>query len=88
MFGNKEDVVINEPVFQDEDDKLRNRGNDIEFERHIETSNSKLHTDVALSLYKESLSLDPARSYALSKRVRRKLDTILLPMVCSMTFVK
>lgn len=42
---------------------------------------SALHTDIAFSLYNESLALDPTRRAQVAARVKRKLDFILLPMV-------
>ena len=46
---------------------------------------SKVHLDMAIELYAESLELDPARRELVAKKVLRKLDFILLPMVCSRT---
>lgn len=43
---------------------------------------SGIHTDLALGLYKESLTLDSAHREMVAAKVRRKLDFILLPMVC------
>lgn len=40
---------------------------------------SAVHTDVALGLYKESLTFDPDRRELVAAKVRRKLDMILLP---------
>jgi hypothetical protein len=39
------------------------------------------HTDIAHALYKESLEMDPIEREIIAKRVLRKLDFIVLPMV-------
>ena len=39
------------------------------------------HTDIALALYKESLSMDPSERDRIAKTVLRKLDFVVLPMV-------
>lgn len=48
----------------------------------IEKSAMGIHTDLAYELYKESLEMDPGERDIIAKRVKRKLDFIVLPMVC------
>lgn len=45
------------------------------------TISIKDHTDIAHNLYKESLDMDPIERDIVAKRVLRKLDFIVLPMV-------
>jgi len=40
-----------------------------------------VHIDIGWDLYQQALLLDPADRDAIAKRVKRKLDLILLPMV-------
>lgn len=40
-----------------------------------------LHTDIGLELYKQSLEMDPTERDAIAKRVKMKLDCILMPLV-------
>lgn len=40
------------------------------------------HIDTGLDAYTQALELDPEHLEQLAKRVRRKLDFILLPLVC------
>lgn len=40
------------------------------------------HTDRGLVAYQQALELEPAQLEELAKRVRWKLDLILLPLVC------
>jgi hypothetical protein len=39
------------------------------------------HTDIGYGFYQESLEMDPVEREMLAKRVKKKLDFILLPMV-------
>lgn len=43
-----------------------------------------IHTDLAYTLFKESLEMDPGERDLIARRVKRKLDFIVLPMVCSL----
>jgi hypothetical protein len=47
----------------------------------VEKLPDRLHTDIGLELYREALLMDPAEREAIAKRVKVKLDCILLPMV-------
>jgi hypothetical protein len=44
------------------------------------------HTDIGYGFYQESLEMDPVEREMLAKRVKKKLDFILLPMVSSLRF--
>jgi hypothetical protein len=44
------------------------------------------HTDIGYGIYQESLEMDPVEREMLAKRVKKKLDFILLPMVSSLRF--
>jgi hypothetical protein len=46
-----------------------------------------LHTDIGLELYKESLAMDPTERDAIAKRVKMKLDCILMPVVTIFSLV-
>ena len=40
-----------------------------------------MHTDIGFELYREALLMDPAEREAIARRVKMKLDCILMPMV-------
>lgn len=40
-----------------------------------------MHADIGLELYREALLMDPAEREAIARRVKMKLDCILMPMV-------
>ncbi len=46
------------------------------------------HTDIAYGLYKESLEMDPVQRELIAKKVLRKLDFIVLPMMCFIYFLQ
>ncbi|KIM92936.1 hypothetical protein OIDMADRAFT_62060 [Oidiodendron maius Zn] len=48
---------------------------------------SQDHTDIAHVLYKESLEMDPMEREIIAKRVLRKLDFVVLPMMCFVYFL-
>jgi len=70
------------------DEKRPNDGHGIEPSQtpvaemgEFEKAGGDIHTDIAYGLYKQSLEMDPAYKDLVAKKVLRKLDFIVLPMV-------
>ncbi len=53
---------------------------------YLETGklNDDVHNDLGHDMYLASLQIDPAERDAIAKRVKRKLDFIVLPIVSSL----
>lgn len=66
------------------DAKNSGAGNDQEIgviEAEFAQPSTANHTDIGHALYKEALDMDPTERDIIAKRVLRKLDFIVLPMV-------
>jgi len=77
---------FNQTAASDIQDQIRDNKNEItpvksEADCEILEKSDQDHTDIGYGFYQESLEMDPVEREMLAKKVKKKLDFILLPMV-------